>query len=111
MIELILAIFVIPKTISPIAKESGRSGIRWTFICITVFWAVEIGIASSYFFIYNLLAIFYRLKQAPPQYWLAPFVYIIAMVCGLLSVDIIRRRLSREILPKDFDPPPPPPIF
>jgi hypothetical protein len=109
MFELILAIFVIPKTISPVAKAAGRSVVLWNVFSIGVFLITEILIVAAYYITYELLAERFRLKQSAHHFWAASFVYVIALISGLLSVDVIRRYLSRE--PSSDNNAPPPPTF
>ncbi len=110
MIELVLAIFVIPKIISPIAKVKNRSGVRWSLLAIGAFFVTEILIVGIYFFTYALLAKFFNWQQDVYQFWLTKLIYIVALIGGLGSADIIRIYLGKTDS-TDFIKPPVPPNF
>ncbi|HXG84541.1 MAG TPA: hypothetical protein VNI84_10985 [Pyrinomonadaceae bacterium] len=91
MIELVLAIFVIPKIISPLAIAKKRSGIRWILLAIGVFLITEILTVAIYFFTYALLVKFFHWQQDVYQFWLTKLVYKMALIGGFGSIEIIRR--------------------
>jgi uncharacterized membrane protein len=93
--------------ISPLAKAQGRSSFRWVLFSICVFIATEVLIFSIYYSTLELLAVFFGWEQTSEKFWLTSFIYVLALVGGLLSVDVIRRHLSKQSMNNDEPPPPP----
>jgi hypothetical protein len=108
VIEIVLLIWIIPKIILPLVKAQGRSKALWLLLAFSVFLATEFFVVSIYFFTFELLTLFFGWLQEPGKFWLTSFVYVLALVCGLTSVDMIRRYLCKQPLSNGDGPPPPP---
>jgi hypothetical protein len=96
MFELFWAVWTIPKVIYPAAESNGKSGLRWTLYSIILFFTVEISILAFYFYTYFAFLEKYKLPKHPEYFWLTYVIYVFALICGLLSVDSIRRFLIRK---------------
>ena len=96
MFELFWAIWVIPKFIYPIAKANGKSGIRWVFFTILIFLITEISIVGSYLYVYQNISSSYKLPENAEYFWMTYLVYVVALITGFLSVELVKRFLSKK---------------
>ena len=94
--------------ISPLAKAQGRSRVRWVLFAFIVFLMTENLTVAIYVAVYEMLALILNWQQGFERFWLTPFVYPLALVSGLIGVDIVRRDLLKKTLDKSGEPPPPP---
>ncbi len=96
MFELVWAVWVIPKVIYPVAEANGKSGIRWTLLSIGIFFSIEAIILASYFYVYFSMLERYKLPKKPEYFGWTYVAYVTALLCGLLSVDLVRRHLGKK---------------
>ncbi len=111
MIQIILMLIIVPKSIYPLAKARGRNGLLWTLIAIGVFFAVELFIIFLYTVIYFLGVFLFGWSEAIEKQSFTFFVDLLALVGGLSGVEILRRQLSRTQPTLILSPPPPPDTF
>lgn len=111
MIQIILMLIIVPKSIYPLAKARGRNGLLWTLIAIGVFFAAELFIIFVYTVSYFLGVFLFGWSEAVEKQSFTFFVDLLALIGGLLSVEILRRWLSKTPHTLITSPPPPPDTF
>jgi hypothetical protein len=110
MLELYFLFYRVPKMMTRLARERGRSAFKWSLLGIGVWIGTEFVIVLGFNILYGLGAAILDWPLPVPAG--ARFgVYILALIAALGSVTLLSRRLTR--VPKDveFPSPPPPPDF
>lgn len=108
MLELYFIFYRVPKMMTRLAREQGRSALGWSLLGIATWIGVEILVTFAAGIIYGLGAILLGWPRVmPPGAKLT--AYILALVTAIGSVTILSRILSRK--PKELVSPPLPPDF
>jgi choline-glycine betaine transporter len=110
MLELYFLFRLIPRTISPLAKQQNRSSFAWCFIAIVAWFVTQFVVAiivgASYMIVASLMD--WNIE-------ISGFIRLIMYVCSLAgafgSLTLIRRYLSARPQYDAFPAPPPPPTF
>ena len=95
---------------SRLARERGRSAVRWSLLAIVTWFGVEAAVIFGIALAYGAAAIYFDWPEEPPGS-LAVIAYLGGLGSAILSSIVLGRLLSakprREIGPE----PPPPPQF
>lgn len=105
MIELIFLLAFLPKRMSSLAKERGQNAFAWTLAAIGAWLGAEALIIFTWLIVHKLGAEFWGWTEGIAKGPIAIIVYIIALISGLVSADLVRRRLtSKPIIKHDIKP-------
>jgi hypothetical protein len=110
MLELYFIFYRVPKMMTRLARERGRSAFKWSLLGIGVWIGTEIVIIFGFSILYGLGAAIFDLPLPVPA-GARLGVYILALVAALGSVTLVSRRLTRSPKEIEFPVPPPPPDF
>ena len=100
--ELIIILIFLPKRMSILAKERGRSSSAWTLAAIGSLLGGEFLIMLLWFVIYTIGVILFSWPANIERQPVTFAVYVTALVGGLVCADLVRRRLmSKPIVRHD----------
>jgi hypothetical protein len=113
MIELYFLIYRIPKMMSQLARERGRSALAWSLLGIISWLGAELFVSFSFGLIYGLgIALRGWPEEMPAGLML--LLYVVALAAAIGGFSLVRYILSslpREGETPDSPQPPPPPSF
>ncbi len=105
MIELLFLLVFLPKRMSTLAKERGRSAFAWTLAAIGAWLGAESLIIFTWVIVHTLGSVLWGWPEDIEKQPITIVVYIIALASGLVSADLVRRRLtSKPIIRHDVKP-------
>jgi Kef-type K+ transport system membrane component KefB len=110
MLELYFIIYRVPKMMTRLARERGRSALGWSLLGIATWTAAEVVV----FFVFGIAYGIGELTLGWPEPIPAGVKlvsYILALASALLSVTMVSRILTRTTMQESFTVPPPPPDF
>jgi hypothetical protein len=109
ILEIILMLAILPRTITPLARERGKSPFLWTLAAIGAWIGGELLVITIYVILYILGADYFGFPEEmerQPATYIANFI---GLLCGLACADFVRRLLtSMPRVPHEPVPPPPP---
>ncbi len=105
MIELLFLLLFLPQRMSALAKARGRSALAWTLAAIGAWLGAEVLIIFIWLIVHTLGAELWGWPEDIEKQPITFVVYVIALVSGLVSADLVRRRLtSKPIIRHDVKP-------
>jgi len=110
MLELYFLIYLIPKTMTRLARERNQSALKWSLFGIGAWLGAELLIAFAAGFIYEAGKLFWGWPEKEPAI-LVFLTYIAALGAAIGSVTLVRRSLYSKSARESFMSPPPPPHF
>lgn len=109
MLELYFVLYRIPKMMSQLARERGRSPVAWSFIGIGAWIGAELAVSVTVVLVYAILVGFDDSADGIPP-GVSGVAYVVSLVGAIIAVSLVRRVL-RSQPQHDFELPPPPPTF
>ena len=112
MFELLLIFVIIPLRMFPVARESGRSGLKWALIGSGAFFVTELVFGLLCYGVYFVSAYLFGWEEEFDESALVftGFIYLFAMMAGFVCAEVIRFQLKNPRV-SYFDLPPPPPRY
>src|SRR6185369_6688903 len=105
-IELYFLFYRLPKMMTQLARQRGRSALRWSLLGIGTWLGAEFAVILGGGIVYGIGQ---ELAGWPepmnPGYKV--LVYVFALVAALLSTTLVSRILTKEPIPETLPPPPP----
>jgi membrane associated rhomboid family serine protease len=110
VLELYFVFYFLPKKMTRLARERGRSAVRWSLLAIVTWFGVEFAVIFGIGLAYGAAAIYFDWPEELPGS-LAVVAYLGGLGSAILSSVILGRLLSGRPR-REFEPePPPPPQF
>ena len=110
MLELYFIFYRVPKMMTRLAREQGRSALLWSLAGIGMWIGAEVVVFLVSGFIYGIGAAAFG-WPVPISAGVKLFTYILALAAALGSVTILSRILAGKARRDYFTSPPPPPDF
>jgi hypothetical protein len=107
MVELIFLIYVVPKRMTRLARERGRSALGWSLLADGAWVGAEIVIAVIFRIVYAFGESALGWSPKPPA-GVVLLVYLTSLAAAVLSAEFVRRILSSLNRTGDYSLPPPP---
>jgi uncharacterized protein YacL len=105
MIELLFLLVFLPRRMSSLARERGQSAFAWTLAAIGAWLGAEFVIIITWLLVHALGATFWGWSEDIKQQPMTIIVYILALIGGLVSADLVRRQLtSKPVIRDDVKP-------
>jgi len=108
VLELYFLFYRLPKMMTRLARERGRSGWRWSLIGMGAWVGAEFGVLVGAGLFYGFGVEFLDWPLPIPQ-GVQALTYLLSLVAALLSATLASRILTRKT--KELPVPPPPPEF
>lgn len=111
ILEIILMLVILPRSIKPLARERGKSAFLWTLAAIGAWIGGELLVITIYVILYVLSAGYFGFSEdieKQPATYIANFI---GLLCGLGCADFVRRLLTSMPRVTHEPVPPPPPTF
>lgn len=110
VLELYFLLYRVPKMMTRLARERGRSAVRWSFLGIAAWLGAELAVMFGAGIVYGLgEALLDWPEPIAPGFKV--FSYLLALVAALISTTIFSRILMRIPVAESLASPPPPPEF
>jgi len=110
VLELYFLIYRVPKMMTKLARERGRSAWKWSLLGIGVWLGAEFVVMIVAEVIYGIGEFAWQWPDPMPSGY--KFVsYLLALVAALLSVTFLSRYLTSIPREESLPAPPPPPEF
>jgi len=110
ILELYFLFYRVPKMLTRLARERGRSAWRWSLLGIGAWVGAELLVLLGAGFVYGIgEAVLGWPMPIPPGF--KALAYVLALVAALLSATLVSRILMRTPTEKHFPVPPLPPEF
>jgi len=110
ILELYFLFYRVPKMMTRLARERGRSAWRWSLLGIGARVGAELVVLLGAGFLYGIGAAVLGWPMLIPPGFKA-LTYVLALVAALLSATLVSRILMRTPTEKHFPVPPLPPEF
>jgi|GEM_PF-796076 len=110
MLELYFIFYRVPKMMTRLAREQGRSALGWSLLGISIWIGTEAVVIFGIGLLYGVGAVLFGWSMPVPEA-IKIIAYVAALAAALLSVTILHRILNRKPRAESFISPPPPPDF
>ncbi|HMH41889.1 MAG TPA: hypothetical protein VK557_00275 [Pyrinomonadaceae bacterium] len=109
-LELYFLFYRVPRMMTRLARERGRSALGWSLLGIGAWVGAELVVLLGAGFLYGIGEAIFGWPMPIPTGFKA-LAYVLSLVAALLSATLISRILMRTPTEKHFPVPPPPPEF
>ena len=110
MLELYFLLYRVPKMMTKLARERGRSAWKWSLLGVVVWLGAEFVVMFVAGVIYAIGEIIFSWPN-PMNSGYKFLSYLLALAAALLSVTLLSRYLTGIRREESFPAPPPPPEF
>jgi hypothetical protein len=110
VLELYFLIYRVPKMMTKLARERGRSAWKWSLLGIGVWLGVEFAVMIIAGVVYGIGEIILKWPE-PMDSGYRLISYLLALVTAMVSVTFLSRYLTRIPREESLPVPPPPPEF
>jgi hypothetical protein len=110
VLELYFLFYRLPKMMTRLARERGRSALRWSLAGIGAWVGAELAVLLSAGIVYGVGAELLDWPMPVPSGFKA-LAYLLALLAALLSATLVSRILTRKRSGGSLLPPPPPRDF
>lgn len=105
-IELYFLLYRLPKMMTQLARQRGRSALRWSLLGIGTWLGAEFAVIFVGGIVYGIgQELLGWPEPMNPGYQV--LVYVLALVAALLSTTLVSRILTKQPRPETLPPPPP----
>jgi NO-binding membrane sensor protein with MHYT domain len=110
MVELYFLFYRIPKMMSRLARERGRSAVKWSLLGMAAWVGAEFVVAFGIGIAYGLFSLMFGLSDEIPTGF--RFIgYILSLLAAITAVTLVQKVLTAKSRPDEWPTPPPPPHF
>ena len=94
MLELIFLLIVVPRRMSRLARERGRSALKWSLAAIGVWLGVEVVVTTLVVFLIFLSSFTLGIPEDPEE--ASVVAYVPALIAALVSAEYMIRHLRAK---------------
>jgi hypothetical protein len=110
MVELYFLLYRIPKMMSRLARERGRSAVKWSLLGMAAWIGAEFVVAFGLGIAYGILNLMFGFSEEIPTGFRF-IAYILSLLAAITAVTLVQRVLTAKSSPDQWATPPPPPHF